>query len=219
MALEETDPPTEETRWVPKCPILLLVEGKDDKAFFEALINHEFDSDVLQRIQVQILKDNTKWKSKLKVISGRQEFKDIVSSLGLVRDADGDPTAAFQSVYDALNDNDLPVPEKPVVSVGNSPKVSVLILPKENEPGELEDLCLESVKDDPATPYVEQYFSDLYGAELSLPVKLCKPKVQVFLASRSRIIDGLRMAAKAGCWPWENEAFRHVKMFLHQIID
>jgi hypothetical protein len=219
MILEETDPTAVETGWVLKCPILLLVEGKDDKAFFEALINHEFDSGVLQRIQVIILKDNTKWKRKLKIISGRPEFKDIVSSLGLVRDADDDPTTTFQSVCDALNDNGLPVPKNPVVSVGDRPKVSVLILPKENESGELEDLCLESVKDDPAVPHVEQYFRYLDDAKLSLPNKLCKPKVQVFLASRPRIIDGLRMAAKAGCWPWENEAFRHVKIFLHQIID
>jgi len=219
MTLEETERTAVETGWVPKCPILLLVEGIDDKAFFEALIYHEYGAEVLQRIQVIILKDKTKWKCKLKIISGRAEFKDIVLSLGLVRDADGDPTAAFQSVYDALNDNGLPVPEKPVVSVGNSPKVSVLILPKENEPGELEDLCLESVKDDPATPYVEQYFSDLNDAELSLPIKLCKPKVQVFLASRPRIISGFRVAAKAGCWPWDNEAFGPVKVFLQQIID
>lgn len=219
MTSEESDLNEEETGWVPKCPILLLVEGKDDKAFFEALINYMFDSVTSQNIQIMMLNGNTKWKRKLKLIRGRAEFDNNVVSLGLVRDADVNPTATFQSVCDALGDNDLSVPDKPVVSVGDNPKVNILILPKENEQGELEDLCLESVEDDPALPCVENYFSNLEEKSLSLPDNLCKPKVQVFLASRPRIVSDFRVGAKAGCWPWDNEAFRHVKFFLQQIID
>lgn len=208
---EQSNIPT----WTPEKPILLLVEGDDDKVFFEAFRDHLS----LQDIQVEQLGGNTNWRRKVKLIKDMENFLKNVISLGLVRDADTSPIDAFKSVVDALREAELPIPSKSLESVGSNPKVTVLILPDENEEGELKDLYLKSVEKDPAMPCVNAYFECLEQTELPLPSKLCKPKVQAFLASRQKEVIGIRRAAKVGYVPWEDNAFQKVKVFLKQISE
>ncbi|NQE46720.1 hypothetical protein C5S31_11930 [ANME-1 cluster archaeon GoMg2] len=208
---EQSNIPT----WTPEKSILLLVEGEDDKVFFEAFRDHLS----LQDIQVEQLGGKTNWRRKVKLIKDREDFLKNVISLGLVRDADTSPSDAFKSVVDALREAELPLPSKSLESVGSNPKVTVLILPDENEEGELKDLYLKSVEKDPAMPCVNAYFECLEQTELSLPSKLCKPKVQAFLASRQKEVIGIRRAAKVGYVPWEDNAFQKVKVFLKQISE
>ena len=213
--VDEVTEQSDELTWTPRTPILLLVEGEDDKVFFEALIDHI----ALRDIQVEQLRGKTKWKRKVKLIKNREDFCKNVISLGLIRDADTSPSDAFKSVVDALREAELPIPSKPLESVGSNPKVTILILPDENEEGELEDLYLKSVEKDPAIPCVNAYFECLEQKELPLPSKLCKLKVQAFLASRQTEVIGIRRAAKVGCVPWENNVFQKVKGFLKQISE
>jgi len=172
----------------------------------------------LQDIQVEQLGGKTNWRRKVKLIKDMENFKNVIS-LGLVRDADTSPIGAFKSVVDALREAELPLPSKSLESVGTNPKVTVLILPDENEEGELKDLYLKSVEKDPAMPCVNAYFECLEQTELPIPSKLCKPKVQVFLTSRQKEVIGIRRAAKVGYVQWENNAFQKVKVFLKQISE
>jgi hypothetical protein len=48
---------------------------------------------------------------------------------------------------------------------------------------------------------------------------MSKAKVHAFLASRYEPDKRLGEAAKAGYWPWDNEAFETVKSFLQQIVS
>jgi len=192
-------------------PYVLVVEGKEEEFFFDALIKHLG----LQNIQVVEVSGKTNFRARLKALS--LVFKERVVSLGVVRDANANPNAAFQSVQDALKAANLPAPEHPLLPVGERPRVAVLILPEVGIPGMLEDLCLRAVVRDPAMLCVEQYFGCLQQEELPLPDNVSKAKVQVFLASRRQA--GLRLgeAAQAGYWPWEAKAFEQVKDFLQQI--
>jgi hypothetical protein len=200
----------------PQKPILLLVEGEDDKAFFEALI----EDMALEDVQVEQLNGKDRWRDKVKNIKELEEFGKYVKSLGLVRDADTNAVAAFQSVDDALNFAGLSRPTKPLDSVGSDPMVTVLILPDENEEGELEDLCLKSVESNPAMNCVNAYFECLEQTGLvALPSKLSKPKVQAFLASKGGKVIGIRRASKWGCWKWDNTVFDKVKQFIRQISE
>lgn len=211
--VDEVTEQSDELTWTPRTPILLLVEGKDDKVFFEALIDHI----ALRDIQVEQLMGKTKWKRKVKLIKDREDFCENVISLGLIRDADTSPSDAFKSVVDALRYVGLPLPSKPLESVGSNPKVTILILPDEKEEGELEDLYLKSLEKDPAIPCVNAYFECLQQKELLRPSKLSKSKVQAFLASRQTEVIGIRRAAKMGYVTWDDNAFHKVKEFLIQI--
>jgi len=192
-------------------PKVLVVEGKDDKNFFEALIEHLG----LRNIQVEDIGGKTQLRDRLKALVQTPGFPQV-TSLGVVRDANNDHDAAFQSVCGALLNAGLRVPERPWITVGGEPKVVVVILPKENENGMLEDLCLEAKISDPAMPCVNQYFECLESQGLDPPINLSKARIHTFLASRRKPDLRLGEAAKKGYWPFEDSAFEEVKTFLQR---
>ncbi len=195
-------------------PNILMVEGTEEEFFFGALIGKLG----LQKIQVMGIAGKTNFRPRLKAFTSSPGFSQV-TSIGIVRDANSDPKAAFQSIHDALQNADLPVPEHPLVSVGPNPRIVVMILPEVNTPGMLEDLCLKAVIPDPAMICVDQYFQCLQQQNLSLPRNTSKAKIQAFLASRLEAGKRLGEAAQAGYWPWNDKAFDQVKNFLQQIVS
>jgi hypothetical protein len=193
-------------------PHVLVVEGREEEMFFGALIKHLG----LQSIQVMPIGGKTKLRQNLKALVSSPGFSEVVS-LGVVRDANADPNATFQSVRDALQAVKLHAPGQPLVPGGHNPRVTVMIVPQGGMPGMLEDLCLRAVEQDPAMHCVEEFFECLQRRELPLPANMSKATVQVFLASRQKA--GLRLgeAAEAGYWPLDAGAFEQVRVFLQQI--
>jgi hypothetical protein len=137
--------------------------------------------------------------------------------LAIARDANSDPGAALQSIRDALRSSGLPVPERTLIPSGDTLKVVIAILPNENTPGMLEDLCLQAVMHDPAMFCVDRYFQCLQQREIILPSKMSKAKVQVFLGSRPEAGKRLGVAAQAGYWPFDAEAFEQLRTFLQMV--
>lgn len=199
-------------RIVIKQPNVLLVEGKTDKRFFEALIRHM----KLQNIQVIDTEGKASLKDRLDVIVKTSKSSQI-KSIAVVRDADKDPKSAFQSVCDALKKIGLPVPTQPGKFDGGNPRVGVLILPAPDTGGALEDLCLKAVETDPAMECVTKYFECLSQNHCSFPDNEAKAKLQVFLASRKKAELRLGEAADAGYLPFDNVAFRPIMDFLKQM--
>ena len=195
-------------------PYLLIVEGKDEELFFDAFI-HDLG---LKSIQVMPIGGKTKLRENLKALVRSSRFSKV-RSIGIIRDADEDPIAAFQSVRDALRNAEIPAPERPLSPTSLSPKVTVMILPNEYESGRLETLCLKAVKDNPAMICVDEYFQCLQRRSLTLPKNMDKAKIHVFLASKEEPDKRLGEAAQAGYWPWEAEAFDQVKTFLRQLCS
>jgi hypothetical protein len=193
-------------------PHVLVVEGREEELFFGALLKYL----ELQNVQVLPIGGKTNLRENLKALIQSSGFL-YVTSLGIVRDANTDPDAAFQSVRDALQAVNLPAPERSLVPAGDSPRVTVMILPEEGTPGMLEDLCLKAVLPDPAMLCIEQYLQCLQQQSLSLPHNVSKAKVQAFLASRPEAGKRLGEAAQAGYWPWDDATFEQVKNFLQQI--
>ena len=194
-------------------PLVLIVEGDDDKNFFEALARH------LGLTSVQVLpadgKDNLR--PHIAAVAKMPGFLSTARALGVARDADTDPKAAFQSVRDALLAAGLPAPEAPLEVAEGDLSVSVMILPGAGQPGKIEDLCLASVGADPATPCIGAYFECLRTSGASEPGDLSKAKVQAFLASRPKPCPHLGIAAQQGHWPWDAGAFSDASKFLEQL--
>jgi len=201
-------------------PKLLIVEGKDEQFFFDALL-----AAMGHRSDVQICPQGGKDKlaryiRTLTQTPGFDDQANKVNAIGIVRDADDNPDAAFQSISNALKDGNLPVPPHPMQLAGGDPQVIVFITPGNHRPGALEDLCLWSVQDNPATPCVNSFFQclreKLPGDDL--PKNLSKAKVQAFLASRKHTVRDLGVAAKKKYWgDWEHEAFSEIREFLQTI--
>ena len=191
---------------------LLLVEGKDDEGFFQAFLKHLG----LTNIQVLPVAGKTKTRENLKALVASPGFSDIVTLI-IARDADENPTGAFQSVQDSLKAVGLPAPARPFELFSAEPQVMVMILPEEGKAGALEDLCLGSVKDDAILHCVEQHFECLKEQNVPSPRNPAKAKVQVFLGSKEQSGKSLGVAAQAGYWPMDSDAFAQIRKSLREI--
>ena len=192
---------------------LLITEGGDAFSFFKAALRH---LGLLDQIEIRNLGGVTDWSAYLPVLVRTDGFAHVVS-LALVRDAETDCRAAFQSACAALARAHLPVPPQPAAAAPGSPSVAVFILPDCHRPGMLETLCLEAVANDPATVCVDRYFNCLSTRKLVLPANLEKARVRAFLASRTRPHRRLGQAAEAGYWDWSSPVFEPLFRFLTAI--
>lgn len=193
-------------------PCQLVVEGKEDQRFFEALIVHLH----ISQIQVLPIGGKTKLRPNLSSLVSNSDFISQVNSIGIVRDADKNPKGAFQSVCSALKAVNLSVPKHPLTAMGQKPRVSVMILPSIDSSGSLEDICLKAVEAQPSMLCVEEYFNCIKQNDLPMPADVSKARIQVYLSS---IEAELRLgeAAGKGFWDWSHPAFDPLKQFLNLI--
>ena len=138
-----------------KSAIQLLVEGNDQRNFFEAFIDHLS----LENIQIQNFGGVNQLRDFLEGLVSATGFRQIVHSLGIVRDAETSAGRAFQSVQSSLKNAELPVPDSLTERTETSPAVTVLILPDDNRPGMLETLLCESFTDTSVDHCIDDFFT------------------------------------------------------------
>jgi hypothetical protein len=92
-----------------------------------------------------------------------------------------------------------------------------MILPDNQSPGALEDVCLRAIARTPAMKCVEKFFCCLRRQGLSLPKSLSKAKVLAYLTSMPEPDKGFRWSAQAGYWNWDHPAFSDLKDFLRSL--
>lgn len=191
---------------------VLLVEGNDAFQFFKALLRH---LNLLSDIEIRNFGgvDGLDFLETLKITDGF----DHVISLAIIRDAESNAVSAFNSVCSILGQTGFDVPPRPITSTGGSPKISVFILPDCVNNGSIETLCLQTVRNDPAMPCVDQFFMCIQNNRLPLPANMQKANLHAFLASRQRPHLLLGQAAHAGYWPWNHAALNPLKRFLNNI--
>ncbi|HBI23698.1 MAG: hypothetical protein A2Y48_03220 [Nitrospirae bacterium RIFCSPLOW2_12_42_9] len=189
-------------------PKLLVVEGRDERNFFTALLAHL----QLMDIQVMDIGGKSQIPAKLKALMKMPDFHNV-ASLGITRDADENPAGAFQSICDALKEAMLPVPKTQISFTRGRPRIGVMILPKPGTKGMLEDVCISSARDTPEMGCVKIYLDCVKKKTMTLPVNLSKAKMYAFLAAKD---PGLRLgeAAQKGIWQWDNKAFKQIRVFL-----
>jgi hypothetical protein len=191
----------------------VFCEGGDDLAVITGVAN----SIGLTSLHIEPFLGKDKLRNFLRDVQTRPEFsQDKVTSVGIIRDADEDGYAAFQSVRDALMTNGFKTPDHSGGFAANGIKTGVLIIGPKNGEGMIEDLCLNSVSTRPEFACVDDYFRCI-AEKSDRKMFSSKAKVRVWLASHSDYELYVGKAAEAGYWPWESPAFDSVKVFLRQL--
>lgn len=193
----------------------MVVEGKDDERFFNALLRHIGLTDV-QCIGLggkDEMGKTERWKA-LMLTPGFTQ----VEALAVVRDADDNPQGAFRSITDTLRNVGLPLPSAPFRTEQGTPKICIIILPDVGSKGELEDLCLQSLAGEPVMECVEQFGECVQRREKHPPRKVSKAKLHAYLSSRREPGRRLGEAAEAGDIPLSSQAFDRVKQALRDLF-
>ena len=196
-----------------KSAIQLLVEGNDQRNFFEAFTSHL----AIANVQIQNFGGVNQLRDFLEGFVGATGFRETVQSIGIVRDAEMSAGGAFQSVQSALSNAALPVPDSPAKRTNTSPAVTVLILPGDNRQGMLETLLCESFA---ATP-VEDCINDFFKCVESLPdvsiERSDKARAHAYLTTKPNPHFSVGVAAKNDYWDLDHSVFSTVRDFLQMI--
>ena len=135
-------------------PYLLFVEGKDDKAVVELLLQHLG----IESVEVYNVEGKNNFRKRISAVSVQANFNEIVHRVGIVRDADEDPDAARRSCADILRSISRPT--------------DFCIVPSEG-PGMLEDLFLSATQNRPERQCIDDFVECVNGAgvKISTPSK------------------------------------------------
>ncbi len=188
-------------------PKLILGEGKEEKDFFDELLK------IMNISNIEIASYNGKnnLSNYLKALQLTPGFSNL-TSLGITRDADNNKNDAVQSILTALRNNKLPTPKSDKIE--NILNIQIFILPNNNNEGMLEDLCLQSLADQPEISCLDAYFECVQNKTGRQPKNMAKAKVHAWLSSQVEPDKRLGEAAKAGYWNWNSPAFEPLKQFI-----
>ena len=198
-----------------KHPKQLIVEGEDEVRVFGSILKH-LD---ISNVQVHGYGGYPKLKPFLRTFKALPGFESV-ESLAVVADADCSRAGREMGIHRALLDVGLPSPLAPLEMAGkNGLRVTYLVVPDFQETGMIEDVCLDSVKADPAMSCVEHYFECIRQTSLPGPkkVRMSKARVHAFLASRERPELRLGEASQGGVWQFDADAFRSLKVLLRML--
>lgn len=194
---------------------LLLVEGNTPMHFFEALLRH---LGLHSQIEIRNYGGIRNLAAYLTTLIAIPTFQQLAKSVGIVRDAEDKPAAiARQSVENALMAAGLTPQRNPPI------QTSIFILPDNANPGMIETLCMEAVKNEAAFAgtyrCVEDFFSCLTRNQIALPAlpMLAKHHAQAYLATRPEVQMFPGLAAYRDYWPWGNPAFGPLIDFLQAL--
>ena len=197
------------TRGPIESEIQILVEGNDQRNFFEAFIDHLS----LANIQIHNFGGVGQLRDFLEGLVDATGFQ-AVKSVGIVRDAETSAQAAFQSVQSSLRNAGLPVPNRPEERTDGSPAVTVLILPDNNRPGMLETLLNETFTNTPEEACINAFFEcieDSSGVPIQRPHKA---RAQAYLATKPEPHLSVGVAAKRDYWDLDHPIFDQLRQFL-----
>jgi hypothetical protein len=180
---------------------LVLVEGSDDQALIGALVEHEG----LEGFQIHNMGGKSGWTARLRAIVLDEGFKEKVRALGLVRDADNDAAACWQSCKAALEAADLVAAAQAGELALGDPATCVAIVPSANGLGAIEEVCLASFPAD-RMACVGSYF-ECIDSDDEPAQRASKALVQVYLASLDPLARSLTIAARRRQLDVAHEAF------------
>lgn len=118
----------------------------------------------------------------LKALRPRQGFRNL-RDLIVVGDNDIDPSKSFPNIQKALSAAGYPVPEAPWSTAGGQAlRVSVVMLPGKDEPGNLDTYLLRAVDKHPLNPCFAAYWECCRTGELPV-TKASKVKLTTIVAA------------------------------------
>ena len=199
---------------------LLLVEGKDEEGFFEAL----FKNKAIQGIQAMESGGKEQFAKLLPEIVKLHDFKEV-SSLAVIQDADQKGTqVTFQSICSTLKNSNLSAPEQLESFTSNSPRIGVFIIFDKNNQGMLESLCLSTVESENLHKCINSFMECVEketisdgNREYKKPKNLHKARCRAFLAAMEEDTPSLGVAAKKGYWNFDSDKLQSLLDFLKKL--
>lgn len=196
-------------------PVQLLVEGNDDKNFFEALST---SMGIDGNIQIQSFGGKDRLRKFLMGFVLEPKFR-TVTRIGIIRDADEDTRGAFASVCGSLESAKLPVPDECEEFTNVSPVVGIMILPGNNQEGMLETLLCRTIEACPENDCIDSFIrcvEELRGCGIS---REHKARAHAYIATQSEPHVSVGVAAKKRFWNLEHDEFAPVRQFLADLIN
>ena len=196
--------------------VQLLVEGNDQRNFFEAFVDHLS----LGNVQVQNFGGTNELRGFLLTLVNAPGFRQNVQSIGIVRDAETSPDEAFQSVQNSLRNAGLAVPDRPEGQYGTDPTVAVQILPGEHRAGMLETLLCESFSHTPEDRCIADFFKCVEITWSNGAIRRPeKARARAYLTTKPEPHLSAGVATKRGYWELDHVAFADVREFLAMITS
>jgi len=193
----------------------IIGEGVDEQGLFSAITRiFEYSS----AFQVAAIGGKTRLKSNLSGLV-KQPGSDQLEAIAILRDADDDARAAFDSVRNVVAASGLVPPLRHGEFSTSTPRVGIFILPDGARPGMLEDLCIDSVRTKPGFPCV-QYFLECVRREGLVPKNRTKAEAHAWLAAQEP--TGRRVGEAAGAtggWDLSHPAFEPLISFLRRMAE
>jgi hypothetical protein len=192
---------------------LVICEGPDDAAVLEGICG------ALGIAGLTI--ENCKGRANLERVVGelkiRPEFtREEVESVAIVIDAEASFDASWQKVRNAVNLGfAVRLASHAEFTVGK-PRVGGFVVSGAQGQGMIEDLCLQSVSDQPGYPCLEEYFKCL-SERTQRKDYHSKAKFRAWMASQTEYELHVGLAAKHGLIPWEKPAFTPLREFLRKL--
>ena len=194
---------------------LLLVEGRDEVNLFRALIRDCLDDD--PRIQVIDAGGKDKFSRNLRAIQTAAMAVPALQSIGVVRDADNDAVAAFDSVCDGIRSVNYEPPLNHGEFSNGMPAVGVFIVPDGTEPGAVETLCRRSRQGSATAACVDEYLKCLEERHASRSTNADKSFAHAYLAAMDEPLARVGEGALQGVWDFAAPAFAPLAQFVRQL--
>lgn len=187
---------------------VLAVEGKDEVNFFGALLEYL----EIAGSDIRDLGGKDQFKDKLPALVKTRGFSDV-EVLAVIRDADKDADAAFDSVRNILRGQHLNPPDQMNRFSDGNPMIGIFIMPGNSDSGMLEDLCLRTVENHPAMGCVN-VFVDCVAELDHQPKTPSKAKAQAFLAAMPEIVNSVGLGAQKRYWNFNSNELSDLITFV-----
>lgn len=194
---------------------VLLVEGKDDASFFDHMFLH-LGSDATV-VGVSEISGKDKLAANILALSKSRPFLNgTVENVGVIIDADSNPAAALSNVHQSLNSVGWGTPQHGNFA-GASPRVGIFVLPSFGATGDLEQLCLDTIPDDPRKVSAELYFNGA-DAQFGPFNHQSKRRAAIFLTLVHEETRGVGRAFTQGVFNENHPSLDSLKDFLQQLV-
>ena len=204
---------------------LILVEGMDVHGF----LFHAIKAFKKNDIQVFNFKGRNDLRLFVKNLATMENFSKVKTFV-IASDAETNVQSTIQSIKDTLKnvDNvDLPIPTGPFqFSSNNDIKTAIILFPGPDKNGDLrkgtiEDLCLETVADDPILKKcVENFIKCASQNQLDNDVlrHLWKSRLHAYLAGKDdHAGKKLGVVARSGLWKWDHPTMAPFKKIIQEM--
>lgn len=198
---------------------LLLVEGKDEYSLVTKLTQRRL-AESAGGVQIVEAGGRTLFEARIRaILQDAVRRKVTLRAVGVIRDADTNARAAWDSVHGALTRAGLQAPRTHGDFSNGRPGVGIFIVPDGRAPGAIETLCRQSVSGMPGVDCVERYLTCLKKARALESGNEDKSFTHAWLASRRDPVARVGEAALQGKWNFEHEAFAPLGRFIERLLD